>query len=505
MSTETITQAIPAGTYEVDPVHSTARLCGQARGRLPPFAATSSPLRGTSERWREPGPGGHGRRQQHPGPRRAAEGTPPLSRVLRRRGSTPELRFESSELRVADDGAVEGCTATLSIAGQSREVDGKRANPRARSTATSTAVSHLGLLLETHGRPPRVRPRLAGGAAERRRGHSTGQVQISVELPVRPGGRVAMRVLGHLRQPAAGVAEQRPAAGRRRATAAGAELVPLRAAPRDPALRRGRRKEGPAPDAVRELREAIRDADAVLVATPEYNHSIPGQLKNALDWASRPAGQSALTASRRRRSAPRPGCSARSGRRPRRARCWRPGRARGRGGAAGRPRQRAPRRRPARAPAGAGRPAGGDPRRAGRRGRARGRARRRLSLGLPRPRVGQGEEGDRGELAGRGGDDEGMEDLVVAEDRGGWGWASGSRRRRRRPCRGARRRRPTALRSPPSSPPRARGRRQPRASQATCRSAPRPISDGRSRPSRPRRRRSRRPRRRRRSRRQGLR
>jgi chromate reductase, NAD(P)H dehydrogenase (quinone) len=48
------------------------------------------------------------------------------------------------------------------------------------------------------------------------------------------------------------------------------------------------------PEAVRELREAIRDADAVLIATPEYNHSIPGQLKNALDWVSRPAGKSAL-------------------------------------------------------------------------------------------------------------------------------------------------------------------------------------------------------------------
>jgi chromate reductase, NAD(P)H dehydrogenase (quinone) len=50
----------------------------------------------------------------------------------------------------------------------------------------------------------------------------------------------------------------------------------------------------PAPEAVWELREAIRSADAVLIATPEYNHSLPGQLKNALDWASRPAGQSAL-------------------------------------------------------------------------------------------------------------------------------------------------------------------------------------------------------------------
>jgi chromate reductase, NAD(P)H dehydrogenase (quinone) len=39
---------------------------------------------------------------------------------------------------------------------------------------------------------------------------------------------------------------------------------------------------------VRALRTAIAGADAVLIATPEYNGSIPGQLKNALDWASRP-------------------------------------------------------------------------------------------------------------------------------------------------------------------------------------------------------------------------
>jgi chromate reductase len=42
------------------------------------------------------------------------------------------------------------------------------------------------------------------------------------------------------------------------------------------------------PEGARRLREAIARADAVLIATPEYNSSIPGQLKNALDWASRP-------------------------------------------------------------------------------------------------------------------------------------------------------------------------------------------------------------------------
>ncbi|GAA2658462.1 NAD(P)H-dependent oxidoreductase [Streptomyces lunalinharesii] len=47
--------------------------------------------------------------------------------------------------------------------------------------------------------------------------------------------------------------------------------------------------------AVESLRAALRDADHVLIATPEYNASIPGQLKNALDWASRPFGDAALT------------------------------------------------------------------------------------------------------------------------------------------------------------------------------------------------------------------
>ncbi|MBA3328473.1 MAG: NAD(P)H-dependent oxidoreductase [Solirubrobacterales bacterium] len=60
--------------------------------------------------------------------------------------------------------------------------------------------------------------------------------------------------------------------------------------PFDDDVRRGQ----PRPGAVRALEDAVRGADAVLVATPEYNHSIPGQLKNAMDWLSRPLQTSAL-------------------------------------------------------------------------------------------------------------------------------------------------------------------------------------------------------------------
>ena len=44
-----------------------------------------------------------------------------------------------------------------------------------------------------------------------------------------------------------------------------------------------------------EFRQKIRAADAIVFATPEYNYSIPGVLKNAIDWASRPSGESVWT------------------------------------------------------------------------------------------------------------------------------------------------------------------------------------------------------------------
>lgn len=52
-------------------------------------------------------------------------------------------------------------------------------------------------------------------------------------------------------------------------------------------------EEGNPPAKVAELKQRLRGADAILFVTPEYNYSVPGLLKNAIDWASRPYGDSA--------------------------------------------------------------------------------------------------------------------------------------------------------------------------------------------------------------------
>lgn len=51
---------------------------------------------------------------------------------------------------------------------------------------------------------------------------------------------------------------------------------------------------GQEPDAARELREAVRDADGLVIITPEYNHTAPAVITNAIDWCSRPMGSGVL-------------------------------------------------------------------------------------------------------------------------------------------------------------------------------------------------------------------
>jgi chromate reductase, NAD(P)H dehydrogenase (quinone) len=52
--------------------------------------------------------------------------------------------------------------------------------------------------------------------------------------------------------------------------------------------------EASPPQRVKEFKEKIKNVDAILIATPEYNYSIPGVLKNAIDWASRPRSDTPL-------------------------------------------------------------------------------------------------------------------------------------------------------------------------------------------------------------------
>jgi chromate reductase len=103
-----------------------------------------------------------------------------------------------------------------------------------------------------------------------------------------------MRVLGisgSLRQGSLNSALLRTAGER---LPAGVELVTFERLGEVPPYDADVEAAGFEPETVGELRDAVRNADAVLIATPEYNHSVPGQLKNALDWVSRPAGKSAM-------------------------------------------------------------------------------------------------------------------------------------------------------------------------------------------------------------------
>jgi chromate reductase len=134
-------------------------------------------------------------------------------------------------------------------------------------------------------RPHRVRDpveRADAGWLEgaRRRGDPEGR-------PLAGEGGVALRVLaisGSLRRDSHNTALLRAAA---EVAAPGVELVVWDGL-RDVPPYDEDEDDRPPPPPVAALREAVAAADAVLIATPEYNHSIPGALKNALDWASRP-------------------------------------------------------------------------------------------------------------------------------------------------------------------------------------------------------------------------
>ena len=95
-----------------------------------------------------------------------------------------------------------------------------------------------------------------------------------------------------LRQPAGGLVQHEPPAGCARGRARRRRARALGGTRRAAALRRGPR--GRRARVRARLREAWAAADAILFSTPEYNGSVPGGLKNAIDWASRPRLEAVL-------------------------------------------------------------------------------------------------------------------------------------------------------------------------------------------------------------------
>ena len=280
MSSTTI-QEIPAGTYGVDPVHSQFGFAVKHNG--------VSVFRGQFEeadaRFEDGVLTGTAKVES------VKTAIPDLKEHLLSAdffnvAETPEVSFRSTDVRIAGDDSVE-VDGDLTIRGITKQVTAKGTLRLERRSLRSRGPR---LRSRDDDRPARIRPQLAGRAPERRR-----RPRLGRHPPDPPGARkgVAMRILGlsgSLRDGSHNTTLLRAAA---RLLPPGVELEIFGGLRELPPYDADRDVE-PANPAVARLRDAIDGADGVLIATPEYNGSIPGVLKNALDWASRPFPDNAL-------------------------------------------------------------------------------------------------------------------------------------------------------------------------------------------------------------------
>ena len=202
----------------------------------------------------------------------------------------PAIRFDSTRVkRDGDDLTLEG---DLTIKGVTRRVVAKGTWNEVE--ADITGAPRIGIDLETtidrtaHGLSWNA-PLPKGGFA------LANDVALTVHLEFVPGGGV--RPCGSSASPAAcaparttqASSGKRPGCCRRMPSSCCS--TPTCCATSRPTTRTSRETDGE-PASVTALRETIAQADGVLFATPEYNSSIPGFLKNALDWVSRPIAES---------------------------------------------------------------------------------------------------------------------------------------------------------------------------------------------------------------------
>ena len=269
-----------SGTYAADPVHSSfgfaVRYQGVSlfRGTLDEVQADASPTAGSraprrSSRSRSGRPSSSAPTSSAP-----SSSTPP---------TTPRSRFVSTDARPRATTAPPSVTGDLTIKGITKPVAATGTWTAPAADAFGNARGHLNLeavIDRTEWDMNWNMPLPSGGNA------LANDVTLTVELSLVDAG---LARCGSSASPAACAADPTTAgcSGRRAPRSrpestswSGTGLAGLPAFDED--------LESRPPEPVRAFLDAIAGADALLIATPEYNASLPGALKNALDWASRP-------------------------------------------------------------------------------------------------------------------------------------------------------------------------------------------------------------------------